>query len=92
MAERTDAYRIAASMPLALVEPVKLAPRGLKRSNGACCTCTAPGRIWRWWNDVQYEDEWYCRHGFGWIWKQRTSPGGGYDWSRWELLHKGDPK
>ena len=58
---------------------------GLVRSNGATCTCTAPGRLWRWWYSIQYEDAWYCRHGFGWVWKNRKSPGGVFDLSRWEL-------
>lgn len=57
-----NAYRESA----ALAPIVEAQPRGLVRSNGSRCRCTAPGVLWCWWFDVREGDSWFCTHGAGW--------------------------
>lgn len=75
-----SAYRVPA-----YVEPTLalVAPRGLVRVNGSVCKCTAPGQLWCWWFDVKDGDQWYCRHGGGWV---RHYSGGIWLSHQWKSL------
>jgi len=66
------------------------APRGLVRLNGSACTCSPPGSLWCWWNDVGLGDRWECPHGGAWVrWRDGGEAAawhaGGILTKEWEL-------
>lgn len=82
-----NAYR-ESSAPLV---PVAVGPRGLVRANGARCRCTAPGRLWCWWFDVEEGDQWFCSHGAGWERKSDPRYSRGYI-VRWYVASPSESK